>query len=245
MEQRNHPRRPGTDDFSRTRDHGPVRGRELLRRDDAVVADAGAGPLAERAADADSGQAPRGLPRLLVGDLYSSGLVWGRSGSVWWSLQGRRVCGGDPRCEQGLAAVKVWDQGRWRDLLTLRPIQRGQSSQWELEFADGYKIAPEFTSAEATARGTLLHGIYHDPRGRQHTITWRVQATATGVRVTMASTAAAAVSAKIWLAPGAVAEAAHSVTTSEPGVTTASGPATPVLLHWPAGTPASVSIREE
>ncbi len=194
------------------------------------------GPVPAKPLPADS-------PDFVVGDLRSSGLVWGRSGPVWWSLQGRRVCGGDPRCEQGLAAVKLWSQGRWRDLLALRPIQHGQTSQWELEFAHGYKIAPEFTSVDVTPHAVVLHGTYHDPWGRRREIMWRVQTTSTGVVVTMTPTPNAAVDAKIWLSPGAEAEAADSVATVEAGITTASGAATPMSLHWPAGALASVDIH--
>jgi hypothetical protein len=207
-----------------------------------------------------AGKLPADSSHFVVGDLASSGLVWGRSGPVWWSVQGRRVCGGDPRCEQGLAAVKVWSQGRWRDLLALRPIQRGQTSQWELEFAHGYKVAPEFTSVSTTAHATTLHGIYRNPWGRRRPITWRIQTTATGVVVTMTPTLEAAVIAKIWLAPGAeavpIAKAVpvtnkhpvvtpKAVFTPEAKTTTASGTATPMLLRWPAGALASVSISEE
>ena len=188
---------------------------------------------------------PADSPHFVVGDLGSSGLVWARSGAVWWSLQGRKVCGGDPRCEQGMAAVKIWDGQRWRDLLALRPIQRGQTSQWELEFAHGYRTAPEFTSVKATAGAVVLHGSYFGPRGRRRTLTWRVQTTPVGVVVTMAPLSAAVVSAKVWLAPGAKAEASDALVTRGVDVATASGAARPVSLRWPAGAIASVAIKEE
>jgi len=193
-------------------------------------------------------QLPAPLPtdssHFVVGDLRSSGLVWGRSGPVWWSVQGRRVCGGDPRCEQGLASVKLWNGRQWQDLLALRPIQRGQSSQWELEFAHGYRVAPQFTSVRLTPHGALLRGFYLDPRRRRHKVTWRVRATATGVVLTMKSPRRAVIDAKLWLAPGAEANTMHSVVASEAEVVTASGPATPVVLRWAGGRTASVELRE-
>jgi hypothetical protein len=69
---------------------------------------------------------------LVANDLGSSGLVWGRSGSVWWQLSGRTTSS-DPRSAQGLVAVKVERAGVWHDLLALRPRQRGTSSVWTLE----------------------------------------------------------------------------------------------------------------
>lgn len=71
---------------------------------------------------------------LVASDLGSSGLAWGRSGSVWWQLSGRTTSS-DPRSAQGLVAVKVERAGVWRDLLALRPRQRGTSSVWTLETA--------------------------------------------------------------------------------------------------------------
>lgn len=188
---------------------------------------------------------PADSPHFVIGDLRSSGLVWGRSGPIWWSVQGRRVCGGDPRCEQGLAAVKLWSGRRWEDLLALRPIQRGQTSQWELEFAHGYKVAPQFTSVGVTAGAAVLHGFYYGPRRRRHTLRWRVRATTTGVVVTMTRTPAAVVSAKIWLAPGAEAAAADAVVTRDATVVTASGAATPVLLRWAVGRTPTLDLRGE
>ena len=188
---------------------------------------------------------PADSPHFVIGDLRSSGLVWGRSGSLWWSVQGRRVCGADPRCEQGLAAAKLWTGQRWQDLLALRPIRRGQTSQWELEFAHRYKVAPQFTSVDVIAGAAVLHGFYYGPRRRRHRLRWRVRATATGVVVTMTPTPKAVTSAKIWLAPGAEAEAANAVVTREAEVATASGPATPVSLRWAAGKTPRVEIREE
>ena len=193
-------------------------------------------------------QPPAPLPadstHFVIGDLSSSGLVWGRSGPVWWSVQGRRVCGADPRCEQGLAAVKLWTGQRWQDLLALRPIQRGQTSQWELEFAHRYKVAPQFTSVDVAAGAAVLHGFYFGPRGRRHRLRWRVRATTTGVVVTMTTTPTATVSAKLWLAPGAQARA-DAVVTREAEVVTASGAATPVSLRWAAGITPRVELRGE
>jgi len=194
-------------------------------------------------ADPPSTALPADAPDFVVGDLASSGLVWGRSGSVWWSVQGRRVCGGDPRCEQGLADVMLLSGGRWRALLALRPIQRGQSSQWELGFAHHFKAVPEFTRVSSSGSVATLHGFYYGPRRHRRKVTWRVLPTATGVVIAMRPTSRASVSAKIWLAPQATAEAINGETTVEPNVTTASGVATPELLRWAAGTPAILSLR--
>jgi hypothetical protein len=134
--------------------------------------------------------------QLLVDDLASSGLVWGRSGGVWWELAGRATSN-DPRNAQGLVAVKVrtgvgagrefgagdgpgangaalgagtgLDLGGalgWRDLLALRPIHGGPSSAWKLSYADGTAATPTFTGVHGSGGKVLLLGRYRAADGR-------------------------------------------------------------------------------
>ena len=96
---------------------------------------------------------------LLVDDLASSGLVWGRAGSVWWQLAGRATSS-DPRSAQGLVAVKLDDASGWRDLLALRPIHGKASSTWTLTYANGTVATPTFTGVHGTGGKVLLLGRY-------------------------------------------------------------------------------------
>ena len=119
---------------------------------------------------------------LLVDDLASSGLVWGRAGSVWWQLAGRATSS-DPRAAQGLVAVKLDDASGWHDLLALRPIHGKTSSTWTLTYANGTVATPTFTGVarhgpqsaaawplqnrdRSRARARRLDAEHHRDRGR-------------------------------------------------------------------------------
>ncbi len=139
---------------------------------------------ARQVAAAGASQAP--LPadnrELLVDDLASSGLVWGRAGSVWWELSGRATSS-DPRAAQGLVAVKLNDASGWHDLLALRPIHGKASSTWTLTYADGTVATPTFTGVHGTGRKVLLLGRYRRAGGRVlGRVSWTLSTTATGDR---------------------------------------------------------------
>ncbi len=177
---------------------------------------------------------PADAHRLLADDLASSGLVWGRSGAVWWELSGRSTSG-DPREAQGLVAVKVQRAGGWRDLLALRPIQHGKSSVWALGLAHGETATPTFGRVRGTGAGAVFSGGYWRPDGRllAHA-KWILNTTATGIRVSMSVPAKATLHTTVWLtsvAPRLSAPGASRVAGA--CTVTASGRACPVTISWP------------
>lgn len=176
---------------------------------------------------------PGDATELVTDDLGSSGLVWGRSGSVWWQLSGHSTSS-DPRSAQGLVAVKLKHDGRWRDLLALRPRQHGLSSAWTLTTARGQKAVASFAGARGRGRKVTLSGDYRQPNG--HLVartTWALATTAGGVRLAMKMPAKDTLQMTLWLpvvgtrlsAPGgSLARGACNVT--------ASGRACPVTVTW-------------
>ncbi len=199
---------------------------------------------------------------LIANDLGSSGLVWGRSGSVWWQLSGRTTSS-DPRSAQGLVAVKLERAGVWRDLLALRPRQRGTSSIWTLESArrpatpnrtatpsktiTSNKTAtpskttapietatPTFTRAHGRGQRVVLTGLYRQASGHllAHA-TWTLATTANGVRLSMSMPAKSSLHTTVWL-PSATSRlyAPGASFTRGQCTVTASGLACPVTIYW-------------
>lgn len=80
--------------------------------------------LLEDAVDNWNDVAPTRIPsesKMLVNDLDSTGLVWARSGKVWWSISGRNM-GKDRRLDQGIVGLKVQrSDGTWKNILASRP----------------------------------------------------------------------------------------------------------------------------
>jgi hypothetical protein len=171
---------------------------------------------------------------LLVDDLASSGLVWGRSGNVWWELAGRATSS-DPRGAQGLVAVKLGESpSGWDDLLALRPIRGKSSSTWALTYADGTLATPTFSGVHGTGRKVLLLGRYRAPGGRVlRRVSWTLRATATGVKLGMSMPAKTTLHTTIWLTPEYQHLAAPGATITHGTCTvTASGGACPVTIYW-------------
>ncbi len=184
-------------------------------------------------AGASQASLPADNRELLVDDLASSGLVWGRSGNVWWQLAGRATSN-DPRAAQGLIAVKLDQASGWRDLLALRPIHGKASSTWTLSYADGTVANPTFTDVHGTGSKVLLLGRYRTTTGRVLArARWTLNATATGIELSMSMPTKTTLHTTVWLAP----ERQHL---SAPGATiahgacavTASGGACPVTIYW-------------
>jgi hypothetical protein len=181
---------------------------------------------------------------MVADDLGSSGLVWGRSGSVWWQLSGRTTSN-DPRSAQGLVAVKLERAGVWRDLLALRPRRRGPSSVWTLETARRtptpgktatlVKTAtPTFTRARGEGGRVVLTGVYRQANGHLlgH-VTWTLATTATGARLSMSMPAKSALHTTVWLPDGDTRLSAPGASFAHGQcVVTASGPACPVGISW-------------
>lgn len=182
-------------------------------------------------------QAPRAsLPAddnsLLADDLASSGLVWGRSGGVWWELSGRSTSS-DPRAAQGLVAIKVDSASGWQDLLALRPIQRGESSVWALSLAHKASATPTFDEVHGTGATTVLSGSYRRPDGRiLARVSWKLSTTATGVRLSMSVPAKATLHTTVWLTGATRVRTPEASRVAGACLVSASGRACPVTIYW-------------
>ncbi len=183
--------------------------------------------------DAPREPLPSDSHELIDDDLGSSGLVWGRSGSVWWQLSGHTTSS-DPRSAQGLVAVKLERAGRWRDLLALRPRRRGLSSVWALTTARGRTATPSFSRARGQGRLVVLSGDYRRAGG--HLVaraTWTLAATANGVRLVMTMPAKSILRTTLWLPDADTRLSAPGATfTHGPCAVSASGHACPVTITW-------------
>jgi hypothetical protein len=169
---------------------------------------------------------------LLADDLGSSGLVWGRSGGVWWELSGR-ASGEDPRDAQGLVAVKADRGNGWRDLLALRPIQHGASSAWVVGLARGGTATPVFEQARGTGADAVLSGGYRRPDGSVAArATWTLRTSAAGIRASMSLPAKATLRTTVWLEGASHLSSPGASRTDGTCVVTASGRACPVTISW-------------
>jgi hypothetical protein len=171
--------------------------------------------------------------QLLADDLGSSGLVWGRSGEVWWEISGRSTSS-DPRSAQGLVGVKVAGVSEWHDLLALRPLHGKLSSVWTLGLKHGRTATPTFTRVRGTGRQAVLIGSYREANG--HLLArarWTLSTTATGVKLSMSMPPKAILHTTVWL-PGTTQRlfARAGITTRGACTVTASGRACPVTLSW-------------
>jgi hypothetical protein len=181
---------------------------------------------------------------LVADDLGSSGLVWGRSGQVWWQLSGRTTSS-DPRSAQGLVAVKVERAGVWHDLLALRPRRRGTSSVWALQTAPrtaatgrspipARTATPIFTHAHGRGAQVVLAGAYRQANGHllAHA-TWTLATTASGVRLSMSMPPKSTLHTTVWLPSPATHLFAPQASFNRGRCTvTASGLACPVTVYW-------------
>lgn len=181
---------------------------------------------------------------MLVDDLDSSGLVWGRAGSVWWELGGRATSP-DPRAAQGLVAIKVDGSLGWRDLLALRPIHPGTSSSWTLQYSSGAVANPTFTGVRGAGRRVLLLGRYRGTGARLLArVRWTLTTTATGIRVSMSMPAKTTLHTTLWLTRKGSLEltAPGATTTTGTCTVTASGTACPVTVYWRKQRTATLEI---
>jgi hypothetical protein len=170
---------------------------------------------------------------LLVDDLASSGLVWGRAGSVWWQLSGRATSS-DQRAAQGLVAVKLNDASGWHDLLALRPIHGKASSTWTLLYANGTIAIPTFTGVHGMGRKVLLLGRYRTATGRVlGRVGWALSTTAKGIELSMSMPAKTSLHTTVWLTPEQQHLTAPGATITRGACTvTASGEACPATIYW-------------
>jgi hypothetical protein len=179
---------------------------------------------------------PSAAPSLLVGDLRSSGLVWGRTGSVWWALSGHSTAT-DPRSAQGLVMVKVQTASGWHDLMALRPLQSGLSSVWMLRLPGGRAATPVFTTVRGSGKRAVLSGSYRLASGHvvAH-ITWTLTTTRNGITLAMTRPPRTTLQMTVWLTDGRPRLSAGAGSGSRTACTvTASGPACPLTFRWKGG----------
>ncbi len=180
---------------------------------------------------------------LLVDDLASSGLVWGRAGSVWWQLAGRATSS-DPRSAQGLVAVKSNDAFGWHNLLALRPIHGKASSTWTLTYTNDTVATPTFTGAHGTGGKVLLLGRYRTATGRVlGRVGWALSTTSKGIELSMSMPAKTTLHTTVWLVPGRQhLSAPHATVTHGTCTVTASGEACPATIYWSNQRKATLEI---
>ncbi len=176
---------------------------------------------------------PADSRELLVDDLASSGLVWGRAGSVWWQLAGRATSS-DLRAAQGLVAVKLNDASGWHDLLALRPIHGTSRSTWTLTYANDTVATPTFTGVHGTGRKVLLLGRYRTATGRVlGRVGWALSTTAKGIELSMSMPARTTLHTTVWLVPDRQHLSAPGAAITHGACTvTASGEACPATIYW-------------
>jgi hypothetical protein len=194
-------------------------------------------------AGAPQASLPADSRELLVDDLASSGLVWGRAGSVWWQLAGRATST-DPRAAQGLVAVKLNDATGWHNLLALRPIHSKVSSTWTLAYANGTVANPTFTGVHGTGRKVLLLGRYRTATGRvRGRVNWKLATSAKGIELNMSMPAKTTLHTTVWLTPEHQHLAAPGATITHGTCTvTASGAACPATIYWSKRRTATLEI---
>jgi hypothetical protein len=197
--------------------------------------------------EAPQAQLPVDDRELLVDDLSSSGLLWGRAGDVWWQISGRATSP-DPRAAQGLVAVKVDGAFGWRDLLALRPIHSADSSAWTLQYANGALASPTFAGVRGTGRRVVLLGRYRGAHARllAH-VRWTLSTTATSLRLSMTMPARTTLHTTVWLThKGSRQLSAPGATTITRGActVTASGAACPVTVYWSKQRSAALEIGD-
>ena len=178
---------------------------------------------------------PTDRSSFLLGDVRTSGTVWGRAQGVWWELRGRAT-GEDPRLAQGLVAVKIRAPDGWRDLLALRPRRYGLSSTWSLTTAAGRTARPTFARVQGNGARAVLRGYYEGADGRRIArVTWTVTATGAGVTLVMTRPRGSELRTTIWVTDGAPHVATEATVKRHHCVVTASGSACPETLLWSQG----------
>jgi hypothetical protein len=193
--------------------------------------------------DAARSPIPADHSEMLVNDLHSSGLAWGRSDNVWWELSGKRTAA-DPRYDQGLVDVKVETAAGWRDLLALRPEQTGLSSAWTLTMPGGETATPTFTSLRGTGHHVVLAGSYRETSGKVVApAIWRLTTTEQGVKLAMTLPHHATMRTTIWQPENDPILSARAATAQQQACTVvASGQACPTTLRWTHGNSADLEI---
>jgi hypothetical protein len=171
--------------------------------------------------------------RLLVSDLHASGLAWGAAGNLWWAVGGRTTRG-DPRYEQGVVSVKARMDSGWQDLLAARPITGIPRTRWLLSTRRGIARL-RLVRARGNGRKARLSGAWWwIDSGRRHRAA-SVEVHVRGRRLTLLTRLrrGEALTAPLWTAGEFdLLEPTGAATPAGPCLTTASGAACPVSVHW-------------
>lgn len=180
---------------------------------------------------------------MLVNDLRSSGLVWGSDGHTWWEVSGRGTSP-DRRFDQGLVDVKVNQDGKWRDLLALRPIKSNLSSIWSLRLPDSETAAPVFDHVRGNGHHVSLTGEYKTARGRiLAPVRWLLTTTKQGTTLEMSKPPKSSLNTTIWQPEQSAGLSGKAATAQkQTGTVTASGQAFPTTLRWTNGANAELKI---
>ena len=194
--------------------------------------------LEDAAANWPEAVAPAALPAdgpYRVFDLSGSGLLWGRSGQLWWAFSGRGSRA-EPRNEQGLVSVKVGEQAGWRDVLAARGVAGGPRSRWLLKTRRG-RARLRINRASGNGRRVLLRGnwrLLSDNRVHRRA-TVRLAVTRRGLVLSTRLRAGEVLTTSVWMRDVAQRPFARRGRFRRAGCrVTVSGPACPVALRWRA-----------
>jgi hypothetical protein len=196
----------------------------------------------ERWPDAAARRAPlpADVPGMLVGDLASSGMVWGRAGRVWWALSARTTAA-DRRSEQGLLAVKVFDQGAWHDLLALRPERSSLSTAWNVQLGPSHHTW-HVSGLRGSGHHVVFTARYATPRPHR-VVRWSLTTTGRGVAVRISVPRHGRLFTTVW--PTSAASLSELGRTSSAGgcVVTAAAESCPARFSWSHGRNAKVTVE--
>jgi hypothetical protein len=190
--------------------------------------------------------APRGpLPvdarHMLVGDVASSGMAWGRSGPVWWALS-TRTTAADRRSEQGLLAIKVYDRGVWRDLLALRPLRSELSTAFAVQLPHRRRRTWTISLVRGNGHRAIFRATYLAPQ--RHSVA-RVTLTTThrGVVLKIAIPHRGRASTTVWPTTAAVLSASGRASGADGCTVTAAAPSCPARFSWSRRAAGAITIE--
>jgi len=171
---------------------------------------------------------------MVVNDLYSSGLAWGRSGNVWWDLSGRATSA-DPRYYQGLVDIKIDGANGWQDLMALRPEHTNLSTAWQISLPNGQRATPRFWNLHGNGHHVVLNGDYYSNENGNKVApaTWSLTTIKDGVKVDMSKPYNSELHTTLWLPVNKIGMSAVKASVQPQScIFTASGQACPTKLNW-------------
>jgi hypothetical protein len=160
---------------------------------------------------------------------------------VWWALSARTTAA-DRRSEQGLLAIKVYDQGAWHDLLALRPLRSPLSTAFNIESPDGRHRTWTVSAVRGDGRHAVFTAVYRTPRPHviaRFTLTTR----RLGVVVKISIPHRGLLSTTVWPTSAAALSAAGRAGSAGGCTVTAAAPSCPAHFVWGRGTTAAITIE--